>query len=372
MAIHTVASILELLRDSRLLRAEELCALEGLTTRVREPEELLEGVCGQGWLTRYQIQELVAGRGESLLLGDYLVLAPIGEGGSAHVFKARHRMRETLVALKVMRRSLLPDVALDRLRCEYEAGARLRHPNIVQILGSGRSGESYFLVTEYVEGRSLAHVLSEQGPLPVGRACDYVRQACLGLEHALEQGLVHRDMKPSNLLLAAGTGVVKVLDLGIACFAGELPGAALAVGTPDYMAPEQVSEPDRADTHADIYALGCTLYHLLTGRPPFPGGSREEKLLRHRQEVSQPVESLRPEVPRELGAIVRTAMAKQPADRFERPQSLANALSAFAEPGDCAAHFVLELGEQGLADLDPNQNTDVMPSPGLPAPSDRE
>src|SRR5207249_2114029 len=114
------------------------------------------------------------------------------------------------------REGLLPDVALDRLRCEYEAGARLRHPNVLQIYGSGRSGKSYFLVTEYVEGRSLACVLGEQGALPVGRACDYVRQACLGLGHALEHGLVHRDMKPSNLLLTTGTAVVKVLDLGIA------------------------------------------------------------------------------------------------------------------------------------------------------------
>src|SRR5262249_40506704 len=114
MAIHTVASILDLLRGSRLLRAEEVCALEGLAARAHEPEELLEGARGQGWLTRYQIQELVAGRGEALLLGDYLVLAPIGEGGSARVFKGRHRLREALVALKVMRQHLLPDVALDR------------------------------------------------------------------------------------------------------------------------------------------------------------------------------------------------------------------------------------------------------------------
>ncbi|HKB39409.1 MAG TPA: serine/threonine-protein kinase, partial [Gemmataceae bacterium] len=225
-----------------------------------------------------------------------------------------------------------------------------------------RAGESLFLVMEYVAGRNLARLVRDQGALPVGRACDYVRQAALGLQHALERGLVHRDVKPSNLLLTASTNVVKVLDLGLASLVGAVPAGVLSGGTPDYVAPEQAFNTGRADTRADVYALGCTLYHLLTGHPPFPGGGWEEKLLRHRDEEPWPVERLRPELPRGLGEVVRTMMAKPLADRFPTPGIVAGVLAPFAEPGDCDSRYLLELNERGLTDLDPGQATTLLPS----------
>src|SRR5262249_38868582 len=157
------------------------------------------------------------------------------------------------------------------------------------------------------------------------------------------RGLVHRDVKPSNLLLTSPGNVIKVLDLGLAALAGTVPAAAMSGGTPDYMAPEQTMSSARAGTRADVHALGGTRYDLLTGAPPFPGGKWEEKLLRPRSEEPRAVQRLRPELPRELGEVVRKLMAKSPADRFATPEAVAGALAPFAEPGDCASCFILEL-----------------------------
>jgi serine/threonine-protein kinase len=363
MFAHTLASVLDLLREGQLLGPEELRALDDLSRRDRGgPSELVRAVLKRGWLTAFQAGELFSGRGRDLLLGSYVVLGPLGEGSTARVFKARDRVAGGVVALKVLREGLLPDEAGDRLGHELWAGAGLEHPNLLRIHGGGRAAESFFLVMEYAAGRTLARVVRKEGALPVGRACDYVRQAALGLQHALERGLVHRDVKPSNLLLTSGDNVVKLLDLGLAVRAGTVPAAAVSGGTPDYMAPEQVFDRGRADTRADVYALGCTLYHLLTGHPPFPGGKWEEKLLRHRDEEPRALERLRPELPHGLGKVVRTMMAKSPATRFPTPGAVAGALAPFAEPGDCEACFILELDEQGLADLDPSQATAVLSS----------
>src|SRR5262245_56539804 len=350
MTAPPLASLLDRLRGSQLLRPDELRGLEQLCGRYEDAGHLLRAVLKRGWLTTYQARELLADRGQDLLLGDYVVLDHLGEGSTSRVFKARHGPSDQVVALKVLSNGVLCGAAVERLHRERWAGARLEHPNILRTYGTGQAGAAYFLVMEYVAGKDLGRLLRAHGPLPVGRACDYARQAGLALEHAFERGVVHRDMKPSNLLLAAGTGVIKVLDLGIACLAGAGPAAgAAAAGTPDYVAPEQVFDPGRTDTRADVYALGCTLYHLLSGRPPFPGGSQEEKLLRHRSEEPPALEQLRPELPRGLGEVVRTMMAKELAGRFSTPAAAAGALAPFAEPGDCASHFVLELGEEGLA-----------------------
>lgn len=369
MAARTLDSALALLREGQLLRPEDACALKALSSHIGSPSELVRVVLKRGWLTPYQARELFAGRGQELLFGGYVVLEQLGEGSTARVFKARHRLSGRVVALKVLRPDSLLEAGRERLRREHWAGTRLGHPNILRTYGSGRAAGAYFLVMEYVEGKSLARLVREQGPLPAGRASDYGRQTALGLQHALERGLIHRDVKPSNLLLAVGTGAVKILDLGIARVAGAIPvHGSLASGTPDYVAPEQVSDPERADTRADVYALGCTLYHLLTGRPPFPGGSREAKLLRHRQEEPPLVEALRPELPHGLGEVVRAMTAKSPADRFPTPAAVAAALAPFAEAGDSDPHWVLELDEGGLAELDPDQATVVL-APAPPRPS---
>ena len=202
---------------------------------------------------------------------------------------------------------------------------------------------------EYVEGTDLARLLKERGPLPVAQACDYARQAALGLQHAHERGLVHRDIKPSNLLVTTKGAQVKVLDLGLArldLIGGRAPETQLTevgavMGTPDYIAPEQALDTRQADQRADIYSLGCTLYHLLTGQPPFPDGTLAQKLLRHQQTDPAPVESLRADLPAGLALVVRKMMAKHPRDRYQTAGEVAGALELFAR-------YAVPVGQVGV------------------------
>src|SRR5262249_21557893 len=221
------------------------------------------------------------------------------------------------------------------------------HPNVAIAHDADQEGDTHFFVMEYIEGEDLSRLVKRSGALPVGRACDYIRQAALGLQHAHERGLVHRDIKPSNLMLTKAQGLqplglVKVLDLGLALLS--LPGEegdaltreGSVMGTPDFMAPEQASDSHGVDIRSDLYSLGCTLYFLLTARVPFPGGSPLDKLVRHVSEEPAPVQSLRGDLPPELAAIVGRLMAKSPADRFQSPIELANALAHFAVQGPAA------------------------------------
>ena len=198
---------------------------------------------------------------------------------------------------------------------------------------------------EYVEGSDLHRLVEKSGPLPLGQACHYIRQAALGLQHASERGLVHRDIKPSNLQVAATGEVVKILDMGLArsrepeSNAGgraDLTQACSIMGTPDYIAPEQIADPRQVDVRADIYSLGCTLYYLLAARPPFPGGAWEEKLVCHRKVEPQPIEHVRPDVPAAFAAVLRKMMAKRPEDRYAVPTAAADALAPFCTTGDRA------------------------------------
>jgi serine/threonine-protein kinase len=362
MPAFTPAAVVALLRASRLLRPEHLGELDALGRRLHQPRDLVRAVLRRGWLTPYQALELFQGRGPDLLVGNYVVLGRLGEGSTSHIFKARRQAGDGFVALKVVRPG--PDAPPALAGClvrEAQAAASLCHPNILRAFEAGQVDRTHFLALEYVEGTDLARQVRGNGPLPVGRACDYIRQSALGLQHAHDRGLVHRDVKPSNLLLARD-GTVKVLDLGISRRVGE-PANDAAMGTPDYVAPEQVFDPGPADPRSDLYGLGCTLYHLLTGRPPFPGGTQEEKLLRHRREEPEPVGRLRPEVPPELAAAVRRMLDKDPAGRYRTPGEAAEVLAAFAEAGGCADNFVLVVGDEGLAGLDPDQVTVTLARP---------
>jgi serine/threonine protein kinase len=257
-------------------------------------------------------------------------------------FKARHPLLKRTLAVKVLRPDRLAAGTVQRFLREIEAAGQLSHPNIVMAHDAAQVGDTFLLVMEYVEGRDLARWVQEGGSLPVARACDFIRQAALGLQHAHERGLVHRDVKPSNLLVTDREGVVKVADLGLARLrqpdaAGALHGTwtqeGAVMGTPHYLAPEQARDARRADTRADVYSLGCTFYHLLTGRPPFAGQSLAELVLRHAGDEAEPVERLRPEVPAEVAAVVRRMMAKRPEDR---PQSAAEVAQALAGPASAA------------------------------------
>jgi formylglycine-generating enzyme required for sulfatase activity len=241
-----------------------------------------------------------------------------------------------VVALKVTRKELLSDPTNERrfLR-EIQTTARLAHPNIVVVHDASRLDGTHFFAMEYIEGADLARLVKEKGPLPISRACDYARQAALGLQHAFEHGLVHRDVKPSNLLLTADGTIVKLLDLGVArCHETEgsdLTATGSVVGTPDYLAPEQATNSRAVDIRADIYSLGCTLYHLLAGHAPFPEGSSLEKALKHLHDTPSPIRQERPQVSAELAAVLDKMMAKKPSDRYQRPCEVAEALMPFCQ-----------------------------------------
>jgi serine/threonine-protein kinase len=231
---------------------------------------------------------------------------------------------------------------------EVRAVAQLVHPNLVTAFDANLVGDRYYLVLEYVDGPNLDQLVRTRGPLAVGQACDFIRQAASGLQCAHAASMVHRDIKPANLLvqrLAAdgGPGLVKVSDFGLARLqespdAGPGGGTLITrpntvMGTPDFLSPEQARNLHNTDIRSDLYSLGCTFYYLLTGQVPFPGGTSLEKLIRHNTEQPTPVEELRPEAPAPVAAIVRRLMAKKPEERFRTPAELAAALEPFSVRG---------------------------------------
>jgi serine/threonine protein kinase/WD40 repeat protein len=267
----------------------------------------------------------------------YRLLGLLGTGGMGAVYKAEHRLMERAVALKVMTRAFVASEAtVDRFRREVKAAARLAHPNIVAAYDAEQAGDVHFLVMEYVEGTDLARWLAEHGPLSVAEACDYARQCAAGLQHAHEHGMIHRDIKPHNLMRARD-GTVKILDFGLARLAAEagtpatgVTGQGTLLGTVDYLAPEQADDARQADIRSDIYSLGCTLYHLLSGRPPFPKGSVVQKIMAHTERQPASLKELRPDLPTGLVRVVQQMMAKSPDDRYQTPDEVCDALAPFA------------------------------------------
>lgn len=268
----------------------------------------------------------------------YRVLRKLGEGGMGEVFLAEHRLMQRPVALKVIRaRCLSHPQAVDRFRREVHSAARLNHPNIVTAHDAEEAGGIHFLAMEYVDGVPLSEWLAEHGPLPAAEACRYAHDAALGLACAHDKGMVHRDLKPQNLMRTPD-GTIKVLDFGLARFACETDACATAaplttegivMGTPDYMAPEQAQDSRQADIRADIYSLGCVLYELLAGRVPFPAGTPVDKIVKHRTAQPLPLQKLRPDLPPGLVAVVAKMMAKQPDQRYQTPADAAAALAPF-------------------------------------------
>ncbi|MEO1618376.1 MAG: protein kinase, partial [Planctomycetota bacterium] len=307
---------------------------------LREAKELpTDQTAGQGVATAASpCQDIPVQLGEH---PRYEVLSLIGKGGMGDVYKARHRKMERTVALKVINRGLVRKAeAIDRFHREVKAAAQLSHPNIVTAHDADQAGDFHFMVMEYVDGVNLSQTVNKRGALPVAEACDYIRQAATGLQHAHQRGMVHRDIKPHNLMVTAD-GTLKILDFGLASLAPEaipasdavatrsdLTAAGAIMGTPDFISPEQASDARQADIRSDIYSLGATLYFLLAGQPPFAGGSLTQKLESHAQEEPEPLESLRADVPLELAAVVTKMTAKDPGARFQTPAEVAEALKS--------------------------------------------
>jgi serine/threonine protein kinase len=272
-------------------------------------------------------------------LGEYRLLGKLGQGGMGTVYKARHTELDRVVALKVLPMGRLgDDRAVARFRREMQALGRLDHPHIVRALDAREIQGTRFLVMEYLDGLDLSELVQRLGPLPIADACELVRQAALGLQYAHQHGLVHRDVKPSNLMLGC-EGQVKLLDLGLARFCAGLPagkemtGAGQTMGTADYMAPEQVSDSHKVDIRADVYSLGCTLYKLLSGHAPFSGAKYKSsfaKMTAHVREPVPPIRDSREEVPDELAGVLDRMLAKDPAQRYATPGEVADAVGQSA------------------------------------------
>ncbi len=395
-ALVSVVPLVRDLRQYRLLDAAQLGEVEAQAAHFADAKALAAELMRRGWLTPHQANRLLMGRGRELVVGSYVLLERLGEGGMGTVYKARNWKLGRVVALKLIRPDRLanPD-AVRRFRREVQAAAALAHPNIVHAYDADEIGGTHLLVMECVEGATdLARLVAKKGPLPVEQACEYVRQAALGLQHAHERGMVHRDIKPQNMLLSQAQGshplgLVKLLDMGLARLDQPAPDGQKSstmtqegaiMGTPDYIAPEQVMGSHGVDIRADLYSLGCTFYHLLTGRVPFPGGTLMQKLDGHRFHEAAAVESLRPDVPPEVAAIVRKLMAKRPEDRYQTPAELAEELADLARPEaeiapslSAAQATVMEVGPSAVAADTADPWSAVTLAPAAPAvrPSDR-
>jgi eukaryotic-like serine/threonine-protein kinase len=351
-------TFLQRLHQSGLLTGPQLRDVADLLGLAPGATDLARALVRCGLLTRFQARMLLHGRTNGFFLGPYRILDQVGHGGMGKVYKALHETMNRTVALKVLSPSLVKtEKARAMFRHEVQTAAQLNHPNIVHAYDSNAIAGRHFLAMEFIAGATLSQLVEQRGPLPIGLACEIVRQAALGLQHAHEKGLVHRDIKPANIMVSVahrhaseGNGQVgngprstelqvKVLDFGLARLQRRRKardrddpdsGRHPITGTPDYMSPEQARNRDAVDIRSDLYSVGCTFYFLLTGQVPFAGSSLLDKLIRHQTEVPAPPESHRPSIPAAVAAIVLRLIAKDPADRFQTPQELADALTPHA------------------------------------------
>ncbi len=340
------------LRRSELLTPEQLAEVDKALPDTHRGRLVARVLVQKGLLTRFQAEMLLAGRTNGFQLGQYRILSPLGRGGMGRVFQALHCTMNRMVALKLVSPQFVQtEVGRKLFAREVRAAARLSHPNIVTAYDANQIGARLYLIMEYVDGPNLEELVRERGPLEVGLACEFIRQAALGLQYAFEMGMVHRDIKPANLLVQRAAGragqfgcAVKILDFGLARFhdarGNDLLGDdglqdsnGTVLGTPDFISPEQARDWPAVDIRSDLYSLGCTLYYLLTGQVPFPGGTNLEKLVRHGTAEPQPAEELRPAIPPGVRVILRRLLAKDPAKRFQTPAEVAEALAPFAVNG---------------------------------------
>ena len=348
--------------------------LDNLARAAGTATALVGQLVESGALTPFQAECLLAGRGDRLVLRQYVLLEQVGAGGMGQVFRARHRVLGRIDAIKVIRPDCVHgDEAVRRFRQEAQLAARCAHPNLVPVYDADTVDGTHFLAMEYVPGTDLHRLVRRDGPVSWPRACEYVRQAALGLHHAHERGLIHRDVKPGNLVLAAGR--VRVLDLGLARLRepradGDDPLTAshLLLGTPDFLPPEQFRDPRTVDPRSDVYALGCTLYFLLTGRPPFAGGSGPEKLLRHQSERPPALGDACPGLPPEVAQLVTQMLDKDPGRRPATAAAVADRLAPFAAATDTATEPT-SVADTGIAPSYVPRLPD--PTPVLTLPSRR-
>ncbi len=339
MAKPKVDAFLDLVRRSGLVEKDRLNALllelkrEAGGHSITDTGFVADRIIQAELLTRWQADRLLEGRHKGFFLGKYKLLGLLGTGGMSSVYLAEHVLMQRRVAIKVLPKNRVEDTSyLARFHREARAAAALDHRNIVRAYDVDNEGSVHYLVMEYVDGRNLQIIVQEDGPLDYFSAAEYIRQAAEGLAHAHQAGLIHRDVKPANLLVDQ-KNVIKLLDLGLARFTDE-DKASLTVtfdenvlGTADYLAPEQALDSHGVDARADIYGLGCSLYFLLTGHPPFVGGTLPQRLMMHQKEQPPSILLDRPDAPPELIEICMKMMEKKPERRYQSAAEVAQTLA---------------------------------------------
>jgi serine/threonine-protein kinase len=334
MAKLKVEQFVDLLKRSGLVDNERLNqALSGVDQSVNDSGIVAACLTKAGLLTEWQTEKLLQGRHKGFYLGKYKLLSHIGTGGMGAVYLAEHQVMRHRVAIKLLPNHLAAHASyLERFYQEARASAGLAHPNIIRAFDVDQQENIHYLVMEYVEGADLQAVVSRSGPLDYETAANYARQAAEGLAYAHRMGLIHRDVKPANLLVD-NEGTVKILDMGLARFTDESQGSLTMaydqkmIGTVDYLAPEQALDSHKVDARADIYSLGCTFYFMLTGDPPFPQGTIPQRLILHQSGEPADIRQTRSDAPFELIAICKKMMAKSVDDRYQAADEVASALA---------------------------------------------
>jgi eukaryotic-like serine/threonine-protein kinase len=401
MAKLKVDAFLDLVRRSGLVEKDRLGELlhdlkhEAGGHSISDTEMVARRLVEANLITRWQADRLLEGRYKGFFLGKYKLLDHLGTGGMSRVYLGEHVLMQRRVAIKVLPKDRVEDSSyLARFHREAQAAASLDHRNIVRAYDIDNVGDVHYIVMEYVEGRDLQQMVKDGGPMDYIAAADYIRQTAEGLEHAHQSGLIHRDVKPGNLLVDQ-KNVVKILDLGLARFIDEQK-ASLTVafdenvlGTADYLAPEQALDSHRVDARADIYGLGCSLYFLLTGHPPFVGGTLAQRLMMHQKQPPPSILLDRPDAPADLVEICLKMLAKKPGDRYQSAAEVARALTAWlvargqpvvSDGGGPSSAKLLKTaaaGLTGMADSSPSSklpknrtpsrdSSVIVPPPGMP------
>ena len=347
-------------------------ALDRLTEKIRKkldgnlpgnPKKFAALFVKEGLLTDWHVEKLLAGKYKGFFLGKYKLLGHIGTGGMSSVYLAEHVRMGDQRAIKVLPKSRVKDATyLARFQLEAKAIASLNHPNIVVAYDIDNEGDVHYIVMEYVDGLDLQQLVKRDGPTDASTAADLIAQAARGLEHAHTKGVIHRDVKPANLLIDS-RGVVRLLDMGLALVgAGDEESLTVAnnenvLGTADYLAPEQALNSHEVDHRADIYGLGCTLYFLLTGKPPFSDGTLAQRIAKHQTEMPTPIRKIRPDVPGELEGICVKMIQKDPRYRYQSAADVAEVLEKYIKKVPKGAKVTVGLGD--TPDFDSNDSSSI-------------
>lgn len=328
----------------------------------KDPEKVARVFKKQGLITDWHSEKLMGGKYKGFFLGKYKLLGHIGTGGMSSVYLAEHTRMHDRRAIKVLPKARVKDATyLARFQLEAKAIASLNHPNIVLAYDIDNEGDVHYIVMEYVDGLDLQVLVKNDGPVDPSTAADWVAQAARGLEHAHTNGVIHRDVKPANLLIDS-TGVIRLLDMGLALVTvGDDESLTVAnnenvLGTADYLAPEQALNSHKVDHRADIYGLGCTLYFLLTGKPPFSDGTLAQRIAKHQTEMPESIRKVRPDVPGELEGICVKMMQKEPEYRYQTAGDVAEVLERFAALVPKGERVTIGLGQS--PDFDDDEDDD--------------